>query len=664
MIDTKINKILINVLTDGDINLPNTEKLLDIIIDEIYIKNQYDLVSVDTQELAKKLIDIIRNQPTIVRENFRILHLLFGLSILLKLAPVETIKDQYYYLLSKFLNLDEFSKQYRLVARSTTFKDFAIGTAKYFFDDEFYHKMELKEQERSIYMYFYASTSYSGSSKEHMENMYPELYKVFLKAIELKQSDLVFYLYTPLLYSHNTLATTQDELKLFNDEVETKLSEYIKTVMIPFHNLKPNNQVQKKDKNSKIKVAFIQERIFEYSINKVFKSLLKVLQENKDERYEFVILDINFAELNSAPKEVEKIKEFGFKYVDLHKKFVGEQIPFYSTVSKAIAIREYIIDEKFDIIIGGNGRPEFNFLYTTRTVPKQIYWSHGNYNYDYDDIDIRIKHGYIGDNEEIHNGYKFLQFPDFIESKELNPDTEAEMILKEKELYPKNKIVLGTIGRLVKLNNRDYLKLILDIMIKYPNTIYLACGSGDKKNIQKNIQEYNLEDRWFFPGQINQHIYGHIIDILPNTFPNNQGLSALEMVAKGKMNIQKITSQFSKTDSEESDIEIYLQNNDCKIDNIINDDKFKIMVQKYLKNNYFSNEDILNDKYILPTVLYVPTKSLKSYKLKLEYLINNYENIKEDIKSFSITMANSRWSNDEKTCERFYEILGEIENGN
>ena len=580
MIDADINKILVNVLTDGDISLSNTEKLLDMVIDEIYIKNQYDLVSISTQELAKKIIDIIRSQPNIVRENFRILHLLFSLSILLRVAPVDTIRDQYCYLLAKFLNLDEFSKQYRLVARSTSFKNFAIRTAKYFFDDEFYHKMELKDQERSICMYFYASTAYSGSSKDHMENMYPELYKVFLKAIELKQCDLVFYLYTPLLYSYNSLATTQKEFKYFNDKVESKLSEYIKTVMIPFYNLKPNNKINKKD-NNKIKIAFIQERIFKYSINEVFKSLLKELKNNSSSQYEFKILDINFAELPSSSKEVEKIKEFGFKYVDLHKNFVGEKIPFYSTVSKAIAMREYIIDEAFDIVIGGNGRPEFNFLFTTRTAPTQIFWSHGNAAYDVDGIDKRISHF------PQTSKFRFDIFNIPIDKKKYNPTVDMSVVKQIRESYPNDVTILGAIGRLIKLDSQEYLETVAKIMTQNPKTIFLACGAGDTAEIIKKIDKLGIKDKFYFTGQINSHLYGHVIDLFLSPFPSGGGEALDEYRYKGKPYVVILDNNINIKGEQEIDKLI----NDIKNNNLIEFDSSLYNKEDFnsLKRNNFIN---------------------------------------------------------------------------
>ncbi|MEA3314536.1 MAG: hypothetical protein U9Q30_01605, partial [Campylobacterota bacterium] len=531
MIDARISKILINVLENGDINLPDTKKLLNLIINEIYIKNQYNLLSISTQKIAKKIIGSIKNQMNLVQENFRILHLLFGLSILLKSLDIETIKNQYYYLLSKFSNLVEFMEQYELISESITFKDFAIGMPKYLFNDEFYLKKNLKEQEIYIYIYYYFSTRYYKElSQDHKIYMYPELYKVFLKAIELKQSDLVFYLYTPLLFSYNGISTTQDEFGIFNNEVESKLSNYIKDFMIPFYNLKPNNKVKKK---RKIKVAFIQERIINYSINEVFTSLLKFLEENKNDKYEFVILDLNYAELGSDIKVVQKVKEFGFKYVDLHKKFVGEnadgkQSPFYSIVSKVIDIRKYIIDENFDIIIGGNGRPEYNFLFTTRTAPKQFFWSHGNFEYDLKGIDKKISHF---NPEKDKFNFKIFNIP--TKASKISKYIKDNNIKKAREIKKQfiNKIILGTIGRLIKINNIAFLTIIAKVLKENNNVIYLACGSGDKKEIENKIKILNIDPKQFiFIGHISNSLYSNVIDIFLDTFPLSQGISRGEFM--------------------------------------------------------------------------------------------------------------------------------------
>jgi len=401
--------------------------------------------------------------------------------------------------------------------------------ANYLFDKNFYDLSEL-EQKMQIYKLYYVSHIHYQRKPENKE-LYKILKVIFYQAMERHIDELVFFLYTPLQMSWNGVSMKQEDYKVFNDEIEKKLENYIQTYMMKKYNISPNKRKYKS--NQKIKIAFLQERIMDYSMNYIFTSLLQSLDIHSNQ-YEIIVYDLNFMEMGGSVEEaVTKLQNIGHKYIDLHKEIIGNISAVYSITDKVKKIREKIIEDKVDILVGMHTRPEYNFLFTTRTAPKQVYWSHGNYAYDLENIDLKI--GHFLSTEAVEK-YGFKSF-EFSYAKDLlDPDIDFNEVEKIKKSYGKEKIILGTIGRVLKMNSIEYLQSIISVMQENEDTIYLACGSGNTKEIVEKITsiDENILKRFFFLGHIDAHLYGHVIDIFPDTFPDHQGTSKVEFAAKGK----------------------------------------------------------------------------------------------------------------------------------
>lgn len=368
--------------------------------------------------------------------------------------------------------------------------------------------------------------------------MFDELYKVYQKALSNQDDNLIFYLHQPLNLSWNSLSQIQEDMQQFNSLIEKPLSDYIYDIMMPKYNLLENKKVYD-SKKEKIKVAFIFHAILETSVDKVHYSLIKFLSENPDNKYEFIIINLNVKEIGCfRDKRFDdlslKFQNLNFKYIDCHKEFDNEDISsFYDIVGRSIRLRQLIMDEEIDIVIGNNTRVEYNFLFSTRTAPKQLYWSHGNYIYDVKGIDSRFTHTLgVGIFEKF--GYKYVGITDIIENSFLIQSIDENKIKEERKKYPMNAVILGTIGRLNKIASKEYIDTICDVMLKNQDVIYIACGNGDREYILSEVEKFGLQHRWYFPGYVDSHLYCGIIDIWPNTFPLPQGLSTLEFMSRSK----------------------------------------------------------------------------------------------------------------------------------
>lgn len=458
---------------------------------------------------------------------------------------------------------------------------------------------------------------------EYFLHLFEKLKKIYFNALDEGNSDLAFYIYTILLFTSNTIKSEPADLKKFNDEIEKSLDEHIRKSVIPKYRIKPNLA-----KNNKKKIAFVLDRVIPNSIHHVFESLLGTLSKQKDLEYEFFIYSINYFELNGSVLEtVEELKNFGFTYVDFHEMFVGDEEFTYSIVEKSIKMREYIIEQGVDTLIMYNGRPEFDFLFATRTAPQQIYWSHGNSEYDVEGIDKRISHF----EQRTHNEqFEIFKLP--IDFKRYNPEVDKNIVQKIKELYPKDAFILGYIGRLVKIEDDDYLGAVATILKQNPHTIFLACGSGEQSYIRKKIDKLGVGDRFYFTGHINSHIYGHVIDLFLTSF-HSGGEALREYTYKEKSYVVKhryyelnidtcknynLLDKLRKSNNESQYYELYTQDD----------------INSLLKNGYLVEENKAARMYTcIPSV-----KDIDEYIEVANLLINNIE-IRQKVAKETVLMA-------------------------
>ncbi|MDD2448183.1 MAG: hypothetical protein PHS42_01775 [Sulfurimonas sp.] len=413
------------------------------------------------------------------------------------------------------------------------FKEYIYNLAQLVFSDNFFD-LEIIEQKERVYKFFYCTNNTYDFSKDFQE-IYKILYPIYVKAIEKELDELIMFLYYPLQFSWNSVAQTQDEHKQFNDAIELKLESFIKNYVMPKYELKANTRIIKPNQK-KIKVAFLVHRILNLSVNDVMISLLKALKENPNSKFEFIVYDFNLMEmLGSDQKEVAKLKGLGFSYIDLHVRYTNNNYPLYSIVEKSLKVRQILIDDKIDILIGYHNRAEYNFLFTSRTAPIQIYWSHGNNEYNISGIDTRILNNaeaLLYPSAKVQN-FVFNLFTVPTKTYDLNIDIKKIQDIKKD--FPKETIFLGSIGRLVKLENERYLKAVAQIMKRNPNTVYLACGSGDKSYIMSKIYELGIEDRFYFTGHIDPNVYNMVLDLYLNTFPFSSGESLNEYLLNDKI---------------------------------------------------------------------------------------------------------------------------------
>jgi predicted O-linked N-acetylglucosamine transferase (SPINDLY family) len=352
------------------------------------------------------------------------------------------------------------------------------------------------------------------------------LTNIMLEALKLNMLAMAMLIYNVAHHILGNLFQTQKEMAIFNEQ-------FTKPICLHYMQLSGSLPKPMSEHKNKKKIAIIRDRLVNNSPHMVEYSLVKMLMEESEftDRYDLYIYSVGYIEKElDNEKIISAYQQLGVMVKVIPNEWYTKGY-YYNHLEKAMLIRNDIIQEGIDIMIGTvSNNNIIDFLFATRSAAHQIYWSHGNFEYDVPNIDTKITN-YVVPKEKSLEYHSFL----ISQAKEFyNPVIDPDRVKKERALYPVDALVLGTIGRLVKINSDDYLETIAEIMHNNVHTIYLACGSGDSDTLKQKVKILGLEDRFYFPGFVDPHLYGHIIDLYLDTFPLPSGESLAEYAGKGK----------------------------------------------------------------------------------------------------------------------------------
>lgn len=344
--------------------------------------------------------------------------------------------------------------------------------------------------------------------------------------------DFALYLHFFIYHMCGNNFSSQQDWSRFNTEITLYASPYYKKFA------QDSNLPKAQKQDTKI-IGILRDRIVENSPYKVEYSFLKALLQDEDfkQEYKIKIYLMSFIEKSdNDPNIIKTYTDLGIEVLDVGQEY--NKLGYYNShLRKALALRQILLHDQVEFLISpNNGYGISDFILSTRSCLKQIFWSHGNFVYDGDFLDTKITHICGNQKEILHQGYSFRGIPTKMDTRFYNPKIGLDTIKKFRELYPKDAYILGNIGRLVKIDDKGYLQTIIEILKDNPNTIFLACGSGNVEEIKSKIQSIDsaMLHRFYFAGFVDSAIYGHILDLWLDSFPMQQGESRVEFSAKDK----------------------------------------------------------------------------------------------------------------------------------
>ena len=374
-----------------------------------------------------------------------------------------------------------------------------------------------------------------GSEQEKVKKLwkiYKETLNVLIEAGHIRD---VMYLEN-LIYTRSIHAVenlTDDFVKIENDICQPCRGLY--KSWISEHNLTPcKSEI---NKEGKIKIAIVRPTITFWSPFKLEFSLVKNLLQEKDfkEKYELYFYSMtlpDFGTLQSEEKCVELLRTIDVEVKKPVEKYL-EQGLYANRHRLILEFRESLIKDDIDIIIYSDHFYSVGeFLFLSRAAPKQIYWCHLNHEVDMEGIDKRIIHYPPPKDSRFKDAFEMFELEldeMFLKADEEKNKEEAKKI---RSRFPENTVILGSIGRLLKVDNYDYLSAVAEILKSNPDTVYLACGTGNENSVREKVRKLGIEKRFFFEGFVNPKIYRYVIDIYLNTFPFHSGEAIKEFMAK------------------------------------------------------------------------------------------------------------------------------------
>ncbi|WP_027388946.1 hypothetical protein [Chrysiogenes arsenatis] len=395
----------------------------------------------------------------------------------------------------------------------------------YVYSSAFWEKDELTQKANIFWAVSILWNVYNAET--NWLQLYEKWLELFLRAIDEDRRELVFFLHYPLSHVYFNLTHTQDEWKKFNDEVEIPLSHYVELLCQKI----PIAPVSRECKGSgSLKIAYVYDRLVGNSPGKLLVSHLQTLCADNQAQHQYYVYDIGYIEKShSDPQYIDMVRQAGAQYINAHTLCNANQQYglYYNHFEKCLLLRNHMIDQQIDVMIACNNRETFNFLFASRSAPIQIYWCHGNFKYDVSGIDKRITHigSKLHDEPFIFHRFALAQDQSFLGGEKADDLRAAQT---RRQQFPPGTIILGSIGRYIKLESRPYLEAVATIMQMYPQCIYLACGGGGEDNIRTITYELGIADRFYFEGWVDANIYAHIIDVYLNTFPLPSGESVNE----------------------------------------------------------------------------------------------------------------------------------------
>lgn len=429
-----------------------------------------------------------------------------------------------------------------------------LDVLKKLWDKDFYFSLD-KTQRRSTFNWSLHSLWLAQKYFNHSSwvSLYEEWKAIFYEHIARDECDEAMYVHFFIFHKMGNSFQTQEEWKMFNDDIDRPGSQYYKS-WCDKNNLPKCKSIPSEGKKI---IGFLWDRLVENSPFKVAYSLWKALYESVEFRanYEIKIYVMSYFEKSTNDQKcVDMIEKLGIEVFDGADPFYAQGI-YHSHLEKALYIRQKMMSDGVDIMMHGSCYDINDFLVSSRVAPKQIFWSHGNGMYDVEGIDKRISHC-----SAVEGGCEFEFFSIPMDSDRFyNPAVPKELIAAERSKYPKNSFILGVISRLVKVDSDEYLEVVAKILRKNPSTIFIAAGSGNVDTIRSKAEKLGISDRFYTPGHVDPHIYGHVIDFWLDTFPLQGGEAVSEFVSKKKCAVKYFMPNKDLNMLNENDKKKYLE---------------------------------------------------------------------------------------------------------
>ncbi|QTA38628.1 glycosyltransferase [Thermosipho ferrireducens] len=280
--------------------------------------------------------------------------------------------------------------------------------------------------------------------------------------------------------------------------------------------------------NSKIKVGFLLNGLDYFQV--IFRHIFEAVVASKDLHFEYHFISVlpeNFFQNSRIAKNM--LQEYNIKYYIPSSK---------NLIQRANEILTYIKEEKMDVVIIQSFYliPLMMFMYPAirKIVPVIGQWMLQDLEkYFLDKIDFLM----LEEKEKEHllnGGLKKTKLFEFINA------VDREIIENSRDVksfygLPRNSEVVISVGRAIKYMNKEFWKVVLELLENIQKDLRFIFIGPDKKSVGKYVPDFYLKNKKIIlhGPDLNGRSFLKSADYYINSFPNGGGISFKEAYYAG-----------------------------------------------------------------------------------------------------------------------------------
>lgn len=200
---------------------------------------------------------------------------------------------------------------------------------------------------------------------------------------------------------------------------------------------------------------------------------------------------------------------------------------------KVVRLQQIVAEDGMHVAIWTHAFDLAFFAFGMRMAPLQILFSQYLHPQPANvDVDAYMTWGSPVLREQVFNGRSWRVVPSSLRFEA--PDVDDQEIRRLRSTYAgDDTILVGTLARADKVGQPDYLEVIIALLQRHPNVVFLWTGHTEHAEITGAFEKAGVLQQTRFVGWVNITHYSRILDILLDTFPLSNGITALQAMSHG-----------------------------------------------------------------------------------------------------------------------------------
>lgn len=201
---------------------------------------------------------------------------------------------------------------------------------------------------------------------------------------------------------------------------------------------------------------------------------------------------------------------------------------------KLVWLQQILANDEVDVAIWTHAFDLAYFAFGMRLAPIQILFSQYLHPQPSEaDVDGYITWGSPVLREQDFNGRPWRVVPSSLQFD--LPDIDANEVRRLRSQYAvdEDTVVVGTLARAEKVGQPDYLAVISEILQRHPYVVFLWTGHTEHAEITFAFEKAGVLKQTRFVDWVDVHLYVRVLDILLDTFPLSNGITALIAMSSG-----------------------------------------------------------------------------------------------------------------------------------